>query len=115
MNTDKRAVDIDLDKLEGLARDNVRSITMDPTTLRRLVDLARVGMASGQAAPELYTCIDKGGEYALVGDAIGAGEMRGTLVTVYRDTTSLDLFYRSVGDFGKRMRRIVPSDNGEAA
>ena len=56
--------------------------------------------------PELYTCIDKGGEYELLGEARGAGMTKGSVVSVYRDTTTLSLFYRTVGDFGKRMMPV---------
>lgn len=55
---------------------------------------------------DLYTCIDKGGEYELLGEAYGAGITKGSVVSVYRDTTTMSLFYRTVGDFGKRMMPV---------
>jgi hypothetical protein len=64
------------------------------------------GRAAG-AAPELYTCIGKGGTYELVGEADGAGYVRGGTVTVYRDATSGNLYYRTPVDFKTRMERIA--------
>lgn len=58
-------------------------------------------------APELYTCIGKGGEYEHIGVAAGAGVTRGNLVHVYRDKTSGNLFYRTPMDFDTRMAPLA--------
>lgn len=53
---------------------------------------------------ELYTCIGKGGEYARIGTSLGAGECRGEIVEVYRDTLSGQLYHRESADFFVRMK-----------
>lgn len=51
-----------------------------------------------------YTCIGKGGEYELLGSAIGAGTLKDmSAIPVYRDTTTGQLFVRTPLDFATRM------------
>lgn len=69
--------------------------------------IAYIDGRTAGAAPELYTCIGKGGTYAHVGVAAGAGYTRGGLVHVYRDQATGNLFYRTPADFDARMERIA--------
>lgn len=56
----------------------------------------------------LYTCRGKGGTYEYIGIAKGAGTKRqGEHLHVYRDAQSGLLFYRTDGDFTKRMVELV--------
>lgn len=56
-----------------------------------------------------YTCVGKGGEYDLVGTAKGAGQCRDNLaLTVYRDTVTGALYYRTEDDFAERMS-VIPA------
>ncbi|MBD8531511.1 MULTISPECIES: hypothetical protein [unclassified Massilia] len=59
-----------------------------------------------------YTCIGKGGDYELIGEARGAGSMKlyGNMA-VYRDVTSGALYYRATHDFNSRM---TPSNSSPA-
>lgn len=51
-----------------------------------------------------YTCIGKGGDYELIGEARGAGSMKlNGNMAVYRDTASGALYYRATHDFNSRM------------
>lgn len=59
---------------------------------------------------ELYTCIGKGGEYELIGHAMGAGKSK--LIndlTVYRDTKTGVLYFRELSDFQARMAPVAAS------
>jgi|GEM_PF-3267828 len=54
-----------------------------------------------------YTCIGKGGEYELLGSAIGAGTLKEmSAIPVYRDTTTGQIFVRTPLDFSTRMESI---------
>lgn len=59
-----------------------------------------------EPAADPYTCKGKGGTYELVGEASGAGQMRGQNITVYRCTDSGRLFVRTNDDFAERMERV---------
>lgn len=71
-----------------------------------------------------YTCKGKGGTYEVLnqrhGDdthfgATGAGTSRGGPgLTVYRDTLSRQVFYRTCEDFSKRMRLVLDCPDCEA-
>ncbi len=61
-------------------------------------------VVSGEAR---LTCKGKGGDYIVVGVAIGAGVSRGNLVHVYRDSQSDILFYRTPMDFAERMEILA--------
>lgn len=51
-----------------------------------------------------YTCIGKGGDYELLGSAIGAGTLKDmSAIPVYRDTATGQLFVRTPLDFATRM------------
>jgi hypothetical protein len=51
-----------------------------------------------------YTCVGKGGEYELLGSAIGSGTLKDmSAIPVYRDTTTGQLFVRTPLDFSTRM------------
>jgi hypothetical protein len=69
--------------------------------------IAHIDGRTAGVAPELYTCIGKGGEYEHIGVAAGAGVTRGNLVHVYRDRANGKLFYRTPMDFDARMERIA--------
>jgi hypothetical protein len=69
--------------------------------------IAYIDGRTAGTAPELYTCIGKGGEYEHIGIAAGAGVTRGNLVHVYRDRANGNLFYRTPMDFDARMERIA--------
>jgi hypothetical protein len=69
--------------------------------------IAYIDGRTAGTAPEIYTCIGKGGEYEHVGVAAGAGVTRGNLVHVYRDKTSGNLFYRTPIDFDTRMAPLA--------
>jgi hypothetical protein len=56
---------------------------------------------------EFYTCEGKGGEYELLGLAIGAGLTKGEDRQIYRDTTTGQLFLRGADDFKNRMVKLV--------
>lgn len=63
-----------------------------------------------------FTCIGKGGSYALIGTAIGAGSKRGSdTITVYRDTVTQQLYYRSEQDFDNRMALMANTIPPQAA
>lgn len=72
-------------------------------------DAALLTLATTQAERQpqpaaRYTCVGKGGEYELLGVALGAGKAK--LIeplTIYRDTTSSQMFFRSHEDFNDRM------------
>ena len=54
-----------------------------------------------------YTCIGKGGEYELLGSAIGAGTLKDmSAIPVYRDITTGQLFVRTPLDFSTRMESL---------
>lgn len=53
----------------------------------------------------IYTCKGKGGEYELLGVAVGAGTNRGIEVVVYRDIRTGQLYHRSDADFHARMEK----------
>lgn len=56
-----------------------------------------------------HTCVGKGGTYTLIGTAVGAGGKRGSdNITVYRDTVTKQLYYRSEQDFDNRMALLAP-------
>ena len=51
-----------------------------------------------------YTCVGKGGEYELLGSAVGAGTLKEmSPIPVYRDTATGQLFVRTPLDFSTRM------------
>lgn len=50
-----------------------------------------------------YTCEGKGGLYVLLGSAIGAGTSRGQHIEIYQDFKSGQLYFRTTGDFDRRM------------
>lgn len=60
----------------------------------------------------LYTCIGKGGEYELLGNAKGAGDSRGLVRTIYRSTQDGQMYFRLVDEFSERM---APIDDAEGA
>ena len=62
--------------------------------------------APAQDVAGLYTCEGKGGEYARIGTSLGAGEGRGEIVEVYRDTSSGQLYHRESADFFVRMKPV---------
>lgn len=57
-----------------------------------------------------YTCIGKGGEYAVVGTSQGAGVRKGEALIVYRDVTTGQMYHREPENFFKRMRVIEQSE-----
>lgn len=57
---------------------------------------------------KLYQCIGKGGEYKLLGEAMGAGTMRGSQVIVYQGSDGT-LYFRTPLDFAERMEPITQS------
>lgn len=63
--------------------------------------------AALQEQVEMYTCIGKGGIYELVGNANGAGPLRGSTITVYRDTADGMVYFREPSDFVVRMQRLA--------
>ena len=64
------------------------------------------GGGAGVVLPR-YTCIGKGGEYELLGSAIGAGTLKDmSAIPVYRDTTTGQLFVRTQLDFSTRMESL---------
>jgi hypothetical protein len=79
----------------------------DPYDKARANLVAYIDGRTAGVAPELYTCIGKGGEYEHIGVAAGAGVTRGNLVHVYRDRANGKLFYRTPMDFDARMERIA--------
>jgi hypothetical protein len=55
----------------------------------------------------VYTCIGKGGEYELIGQAKGAGTMRDHAdLVVYRDAQTGQLYCRARPDFVERMQLV---------
>jgi hypothetical protein len=55
----------------------------------------------------VYTCIGKGGEYELIGQAKGAGTMRDHAdLVVYRDAQAGQLYCRARPDFVDRMQLV---------
>lgn len=57
--------------------------------------------------PIIVTCINKGGEYEVLGFSCGAGKSKGEILMVYRDTTTGQLFHRTEEDFYNRMSLVV--------
>ena len=57
-------------------------------------------------AAKRYTYIRTGGEYEFIGMALGAGTLRGLMVSVYANAETGQLFVRTVPDFEARMRLI---------
>lgn len=73
----------------------------------------RAALTAQPAAPVAnLTCKGKGGAYAEIGVAAGAGTMRGNLVHVYRDAANGNLFYRTPMDFADRMERAPVATDG---
>jgi hypothetical protein len=61
----------------------------------------------GEPLPAVYSCIDKGGRYELLGEAQGAGTSKsGEHLMIYRDAQTGILYYRTVPDFGSRMEQV---------
>ena len=54
-----------------------------------------------------YTSVSKGGEYAVLGTINGAGQAKGLVGRVYRDTETGTLYFREPEDFAKRMKPIA--------
>lgn len=57
-----------------------------------------------------FTCIGKGGEYAVVGTSSGAGARKGESLIIYRDVTTGTMYHREPENFFKRMRVIEQSE-----
>jgi hypothetical protein len=71
--------------------------------------IARLTRAVGRVkrGRELYTCVGKGGEYELVGEAKGAGTLKTySGLIVYQDSMTGQMYCRSMTDFDNRMLRI---------
>ncbi|HJV53064.1 MAG TPA: hypothetical protein VJ652_16475 [Noviherbaspirillum sp.] len=60
-----------------------------------------------------YTCKGKGGEYELLGTAIGAGTSRDKSFIVYRDNAKKLMFFRTHDDFATRMEQIAAEPKGQ--
>jgi hypothetical protein len=71
------------------------------------IEQLKVELAEKSAIPELYTCIGKGGAYARIGTAIGAGLSRGQSAEVYRDIATAQLYFREPEDFSNRMDKLA--------
>lgn len=58
--------------------------------------------------PMLYTCVSKPGTFELIGNAQGQGEgpIRALMVTVYRNTETGELLFRTPQDFATRMQPV---------
>lgn len=54
-----------------------------------------------------YTSVSKGGEYEVVGTSAGAGQRKGDVVIVYRDTGTGQIHHREPEDFAMRMKVIT--------
>lgn len=54
-----------------------------------------------------YTSVSKGGEYEVVGTSSGAGQRKGDVVIVYRDTGTGQIHHREPEDFAMRMKVIT--------
>lgn len=54
-----------------------------------------------------YTSVSKGGEYEVVGTSAGAGQRKGDVVIVYRDTGTGQIHHREPEDFAMRMKVIA--------
>lgn len=80
----------------------------------QLAALVEQAVAHGQAraysrpvggVADLFTCKGKGGEYAHIGIASGAGPLKGKAYYIYKDTSSGAMFARLPEDFWSRMER----------
>lgn len=60
-----------------------------------------------------YTSVSKGGEFEVVGTSSGAGQRKGDVVIVYRDTESGKLLHREPEDFAMRMVPLKPEINAQ--
>lgn len=60
-----------------------------------------------------YTSVSKGGEFELVGTSSGAGQRKGDVVIVYRNTESGKLLHREPEDFAMRMVPLKPEINAQ--
>jgi hypothetical protein len=56
---------------------------------------------------DTYTCKGKGGMYEIIGTAKGAGTSRDSVIIVYRDTATGELYFRTLDDFAARLESIV--------
>lgn len=58
----------------------------------------------------MYTCIDKGGEYLLLGSTKAAGVLKGVIaceLVSYLDTSTGQIYLREKEDFEKRMKKAL--------
>lgn len=86
---------------------NVRDIANNLLDQAAQVSTEQAGDALGRGPR--YTCIGKGGNYELIGEAHGAGKAKLIeSLAVYRDIGTGRLFFRTTGDFNERM---APSPN----
>lgn len=68
--------------------------------------------ADKQAPRELFTCIDKGGRYELLGESSGAGGCRREGRVIYRCLDTGQLYHRTDDDFAARMAPL--NEEGKA-
>lgn len=68
--------------------------------------------AAEQAPRELFTCIDKGGRYELLGESSGAGGCRREGRVIYRCLDTGQLYHRTDDDFAARMAPL--NEEGKA-
>lgn len=54
-----------------------------------------------------YTSVSKGGEFEIVGTSSGAGQRKGDVVIVYRDTETGQMLHREPEDFNMRMKPVT--------
>lgn len=52
-----------------------------------------------------YTSVSKGGEYEMIGASSGAGQRKGDVVLVYRNTVTGQIHHREPEDFAMRMKQ----------
>ncbi|QDH49108.1 hypothetical protein PHYNN_169 [Pantoea phage Phynn] len=57
-------------------------------------------------AGEIFTCIGKGGQYKIIGLSKGAGTSRFSNYIVYQDSTSGEIYHRTLADFFSRMEIV---------
>lgn len=55
-----------------------------------------------------YTSVSKGGEYEMIGASSGAGQRKGDVVLVYRNTVTGQIHHREPEDFAMRMKPAKP-------
>lgn len=90
----------------------------NPAAVLALIALARRAqpeVEAPQAEKQLYTCKGKGGQYEIIGGAVGAGLSRqvGSMM-VYRDISDGGLYYRTLSDFDARMEALPAAQQAES-